>query len=243
MNNEPDADIYDPKFVKEVFDRCSTGYRYWSQIASFGFVFLWRRQCIDHLPNTCFRGAVGFDLMAGTGEAWPYLLRRKPAIAAITAIDISSEINRRAVDRLHRTRVDKIKLIEADVLSCALPPESADFVISTFGLKTFNKSQQMKFAATLARTLKSGGTFSLIEASDPEGWVFHGLYRFYLGRVLPLVERTVLRGAQDFSMIGTYTRNFGSCKFVADCLASEGLEVEFKSYFFGCATGVIGRKL
>ena len=30
-------DIYDPLFVKGVFDRTSAAYRYWSQIASFGF--------------------------------------------------------------------------------------------------------------------------------------------------------------------------------------------------------------
>ena len=66
-------DIYDPLFVKGVFDRCSAAYRYWSQIASFGFVFLWRRQCVDHMPAILPDGATGLDLMAGTGEAWPYL--------------------------------------------------------------------------------------------------------------------------------------------------------------------------
>jgi ubiquinone/menaquinone biosynthesis C-methylase UbiE len=235
-------DIYDPRFVKDVFDRCSAGYRYWSQIASFGFIHLWRRRCVDHMPMMVQDGATGLDLMAGTGEAWPYLLRRLPTIASITAVDISSEMNRRALDRLHRTRVDKIKLIEADVLKNALTAQSADFVISTFGLKTFNQAQQRELAKELARVLKCGGVFSLIEASDPKGWVLHGLYRFYLSRVLPLVEKTVLKGAQDFSMIGIYVRNFGNCRFIAQCLVDEGLEVEFKAFFFGCATGVVGRK-
>jgi ubiquinone/menaquinone biosynthesis C-methylase UbiE len=242
MKSEPTTDIYDPRYVKDVFDRCSTGYRYWSQIASFGFIFLWRRQCINHLPKIASDASVGFDLMAGTGEAWPYLLRQRPTIAAITAVDISSEMNRRAVDRLHQSRASKIKLVEADVLGGMLQPETADFVISTFGLKTFNQEQQRQFAKELAKVLRRGGTFSLIEASDPKGWVFHSLYRFYLGRVLPLVEKSVLRGAQDFSMIGVYARNFGDCRFVANCLTAEGLEVEFKTYFFGCATGVVGRK-
>jgi len=44
MEKECVQDIYNPHFVKGVFDRCSAGYRYWSQIASFGFIFLWRRQ-------------------------------------------------------------------------------------------------------------------------------------------------------------------------------------------------------
>ena len=235
-------DIYDPLFVKDVFDRCSASYRYWSQIASFGFVFLWRRQCVDNMPTMPRDGAVGLDLMAGTGEAWPYLLRRRANIASVTAVDISSEMIRRAIDRLHRSRVDKIKPIEVDVLKNALAAESADFVISTFGLKTFNQGQQRHLAKELARVLRRGGVFSLIEASDPKGWALHGLYRFYLCRVLPLVEKIVLNGAQDFSMIGVYTRNFGDCCFMAQCLADEGLDVEFKVFFFGCATGVVGRK-
>lgn len=235
-------DIYDPRFVKGVFDRCSSGYRYWSQVASLGFVLLWRRQCVDHMPAMPRDGAMGLDLMAGTGEAWSYLLRRRPGIASITAVDISSEMTRRALARLHRTRIDSIKLVEADILHSNLTPESADFVISTFGLKTFNHGQQRHLAKEVARVLKPRGVFSLIEASDPKGWALHGLYRFYLGRVLPLVEKTVLKGAQDFSMIGIYTRNFGDCRFFAQCLADEGLDVEFKVHFFGCATGVVGRK-
>src|SRR5262245_3891275 len=131
METERIEDIYDPLFVKGVFDRASAAYRYWSQIASFGFVFVWRRQCIDGMPTIPFDKAVGLDLMAGTGEAWPYLLRRRANVASITAVDISTEMIKRAVDRLHRSRIDRIKLIEVDVLKNTLPAESADFAIST----------------------------------------------------------------------------------------------------------------
>jgi ubiquinone/menaquinone biosynthesis C-methylase UbiE len=65
METEGTPDIYDPLFVKGVFDRASVAYRYWSQIASFGFIFLWRRQCVDHMPTIPFDGAIGLDLMAG----------------------------------------------------------------------------------------------------------------------------------------------------------------------------------
>ncbi len=242
MDSERAQDIYDPAFVRAVFDRCSASYRYWSQIASFGFVFLWRRQCIDRLPGPLPDGAAGMDLMAGTGEAWPYLLRRRAGIRSIIAVDISSSMIRRAVARLHRSRVDKIEVVEANILASTLPAELADFIISTFGLKTFNESQQRRLAHELARLLKRGGAFSLIEASDPKGWLLHSLYRFYLDRVLPLIERTVLRGAQDFAMLGVYTRHFGDCSFFARCLAEEGLEVQLEVFFFGCATGVVGRK-
>jgi ubiquinone/menaquinone biosynthesis C-methylase UbiE len=235
-------DIYSPVYVKDLFDRCSGAYRIWSQIASFGFVMMWRRQCINNMPQILTRGSEGFDLMAGTGEAWPYLLRRNPDVLSITAVDISTEMNRLAVERLHKPRKAKIKLLEADVLNAELPADAADFVISTFGMKTLNQEQQARFASELARVLKPGGVFSIIEASDPKQWRFHGLYRFYLGKMLPMIEALFLRGAKDFSMISIYTKNFGDCRHLASEIAAIGLEVEYKSYFFGYATGVVGRK-
>ena len=67
-------------------------------------------------------------------------------------------------------------------------------------------------------------------------------YLFHLKTVLPMIERTLLRGAQDFAMIGTYTTHFGDASGLADMLRAEGLDMEFRKYFFGCATGVCGRK-
>jgi demethylmenaquinone methyltransferase/2-methoxy-6-polyprenyl-1,4-benzoquinol methylase len=60
--------------------------------------------------------------------------------------------------------------------------------------------------------------------------------------ILPLIERLLLRGAQDFAMIGTYTANFSDASGLAAMLRAQGLEVRFIRYFFGCATGVAGRK-
>jgi ubiquinone/menaquinone biosynthesis C-methylase UbiE len=192
------GDIYDPQFVKAVFDRCSDRYITFSLICSFGFTERWRQQCVAAIPAP------------GAGGA----------------------------HRAHR-----IEFIEDDVLASDLPDESADFVISTFGRKTFNPEQHARLAALIARVLKPGGVFSMIEASDPKGWWLRPLYLLHLKTVLPLVERILLRGAQDFAMIGTYSTNFGSAAEIAATLRSHGLEVKFSKYFFGCATGVSGRKV
>ena len=181
-------------------------------------------------------------MMAGTGEVWPLLLRRFPGIVEITAIDISSEMHRQAMERLHRSRTNKIVHHEGDALQSGFPDASADFVISTFGMKTLNRAQHRRFAIETARILKPGGVFALIEASDPKGWTFRPLYRLYLDRVLPLIERVFLRGAQDFALIGVYTRSFGDCSALSEDLRAAGLEVTYHRYFFGCATGVAGRK-
>ncbi|RYG93148.1 methyltransferase domain-containing protein [Loktanella sp. IMCC34160] len=235
-------DIYDPKFVADLFDRCSSNYRRWSAISSFGFIAIWRHQCVARLRGAKTSGAAVVDLMAGTGEVWPHLLRRFPDLAQITAIDISHRMHLEALQKLHGKYADRISHFEADALQTDLPSEQADLVVSTFGLKTFNRDQQAVLAAQIARILKPGGRFSLIEASDPKGWALRPLYRFYLDRVLPQVERFFLNGAHDFSMIGDYTRNFGNCLHMADALRQAGLEVEYKTHFFGCATSVAGFK-
>jgi ubiquinone/menaquinone biosynthesis C-methylase UbiE len=129
------------------------------------------------------------------------------------------------------------------VLASALPDASADFIISTFGLKTFDAEQHARLAELVARVLKPGGSFAMIEASDPKGWWLRPLYLFHLKTALPLVERILLRGAQDFAMIGTYSTNFGDAAAFGGMLREAGLDVTFRRHFFGCATSVSGRKV
>lgn len=239
---DPQDSIYDPAFVKAVFDRCSGRYIAFSYLCSLGFTERWRRQCVDLLDLPVSGPLSGYDLMAGTGEAWPHLLRTGADIQSIVAVDISPGMHQRALARLHRHRAHKITFVEDDVLQSTLPAASADFVISTFGLKTFNAQQHERLAELVARVLKPGGRFSMIEASDPRGWPFRPLYLFHLKHVLPLVERVLLRGAQDFSMIGTYSTRFGDASKFADQLTARGLNVTFTKLFFGCATAVSGSK-
>lgn len=236
------SDIYDPGFVKGLFDRCSGKYIAFSFACSFGFTERWRRQCVELLSLPDAPGLTGYDLMAGTGEIWPHLIRTRPDIGTITAIDISSGMHKRALDRLHTHRAHKISFIEDDVLNSSLPDESADFVVSTFGLKTFNPDQHRRLAALIARILKPGGRFALIEASDPQGWALRPLYLFHLKRVLPMVEKVFLQGAQDFSMIGQYSTNFGSAAQFTDFLQGEGLDARMAKLFYGCATAAYGTK-
>ena len=237
----PVADIYDPAYVKAVFDRCSGKYIAFSYICSMGFTERWRRQCVAAL-GLGPEARAGYDLMAGTGEVWPHLLAANPEIEAITAVDISSGMHRLAMERLHTIRSQRIDFIEDDVLQSGLPDNSADFVVSTFGLKTFNPEQQERLAVLTARVLKPGGRFAFIEASDPRGWWLRGLYLLHLKVVLPMVERLLLRGAQDFAMIGTYSTNFGDARSFTAMLNKQGLKAEFRKVFFGCATIACGSK-
>jgi demethylmenaquinone methyltransferase/2-methoxy-6-polyprenyl-1,4-benzoquinol methylase len=234
-------DIHDPAYVAGVFDRCASSYRKWSSVASFGFVARWRRKCVAALPGTGEPQTV-VDLMAGTGEIWSDVLRRFPNTEKIVAIDISHQMHLHAMDRLHQNKMGQIEHVEDDFLDNSLPSNSAQLIVSSFGLKTLSLDQQRVFAKELARILKPGGHFSLVEATDPTGWRLRPLYRFYLDNVLPQIEKLFLKGAQDFSMLGVYTKTFKSADDIGGFLREQGLEVTVEKLFFGCAGRVSGKR-
>lgn len=222
-----------------MFDRMSKTYGVANYITSFGFTERWRRQCLEDLPPVP-ANAQGYDLMSGMGEAWEHILKQVPQ-GKITAIDLSSSMHKKAEEK-SKALGAAITAQQADILNNDLPDSSAQFVVSTFGLKTFKEGQLRQLAQEVARILQKGGVFSFIEISSPKGWLLKPFYLFYLKIVIPLIGRLFLGNARDYRMLGQYCQAFGDCQAFQKNLESEGLEVHFKKYFFGCATGVYGRK-
>ncbi len=234
------ADIYDPQFVKGMFDRMSKTYGLTNYIASFGFTDRWRRQCINDLPFI-EPDAVGFDMMSGMGESWGEIQKRIGANGQITALDISDEMNRKGKKHLKRFKLKNIKQRKLNVLQNDIPSISADFIVSTFGIKTFNLGQQKIFAKEINRILKPGGVFALIEISEPNSIVLKWSFMFYIKMIIPLIGR-LLGNLEGYQMLGKYCEEFKSLRIFHGYLREEGLNATFKNYFGGCATGVYGTK-
>ncbi len=89
----------------------------------------------------------------------------------LCAPDISARLHAGVVAHLNKNTPDRITHIAANALNPGLPKDRADMVVSTFGLKTFNRDRQTRQAQQIAHCLKPpGGHFALIEASDPKKW-------------------------------------------------------------------------
>jgi len=240
--NMTNKDIHDSEYVRDLFDRVSNTYGYTNYLASFGFTERWRKQCISKLsdlkPN-----ASGYDLMCGRGETWANLFSQNPSIMNLTGLDISPEMIKGSQLQLDKLNPRSIELMEVDVFKNEIPDESADFVISTFGIKTFTQEQQKFLAAEVNRILKPGGKFSFVEVSHPKGWVFSWLYMFYLKKLMPVIEKLFLGYSYGYSAIGIYVTEFVDSKKFYTHLEAQGLQVEYHKLFFGCASGVSGKKL
>lgn len=137
---------------------------------------------------------------------------------------------------------NQYRVIEADALACPLGDASVDRVFSSFGLKTFNGQQLSVLASEVARILRPGGRFSFLEISVPPNNLLRMPYMFYLNRVVPMLGRLLLGNPDNYRLLGRYTSAFDSCEDAGKRFSERGLSVELKSYFAGCATGIVGFK-
>lgn len=233
-------DIYDPTFVGRLFDEMARTYGFVNLIASFGFAHRWRRQCVRSIRIA--PGSSVLDLMSGMGELCPDLLRRIGPVGQLQTIDISPVMCAKARERLHVQDPSRLKIIQGDALHCPLPDESVDYVVCSFGLKTFNRQQIEQLAMEVYRVLRPGGQFAFLEISVPTKRLLRWPYMLYLRQVIPVIGRFALGNPDNYRLLGVYTTAFQDCQQAAECFQAAQLQVEYQSYFFGCATGLTGMK-
>ncbi|MBP9162914.1 MAG: class I SAM-dependent methyltransferase, partial [Leptospiraceae bacterium] len=169
--------IYNPEFVKGLFNRMSSSYERMNYITSFGFSIRWRRQFLDSIPSTEEKVEI-MDLLTGMGENWESV-RRKFQNANVSALDFSEEMIKSAELKNKKHFNRNILVLQEDILQNTLPSNHYDIVICAFGLKTFNPEQLKTLAIETNRILKPGGKFSFVEVSKPESFILKFFYGFY----------------------------------------------------------------
>lgn len=239
-SGEYDNEIYDPSFVQQLFDEMARTYGLVNLISSFGFCRIWRRQCIRQIEIP--QGCNAVDLMTGMGELCPDLAGRVGSDGNILAVDISPVMCKKARRYEAGQLPCHIEVIEADALCSDLPSDHADVVVSSFGLKTFSTPQLYKLAEEVQRILKPNGLFSFVEISVPPSRWLRGPYMFYLENIIPMIGRLFMGNPENYRMLNVYTEAFSNCQSAATAFRAAGLETSVRRFFFGCATGLVGRK-
>lgn len=237
-----DAPSYNEAEIAALFDRMGPSYDLINRVASFGFCELWRAQCVSNFP--LHAGAVVIDLMAGSGECWPYIQRKIRPSGRILSVDFSPVMCGRQRQRNARYGLGAapVEILCENALSLALPEAGADYVVSAFGLKTFDTARLHQLAAETFRLLKPGGSCSFLEISVPPAPALQWPYLFYIDAIVPAIGRMLLGDIECYRMLGSYTKAFVSCSAAVEAFRSVGFSVQTKSHFFGCATSLIGKK-
>ncbi len=232
--------IYNPEYVKELFNRMSGSYERMNYITSFGFSIRWRRQFLEPFQSTTNKIEI-IDLLTGMGETWGAVKNKFPN-AKLTALDFSTEMLKNAKAKSEKHFDNDVLLLQQDILNSDLPGNYYDIVICAFGLKTFDEEQLQALATETKRILKTGGQFSFVEVSKPANKILKQLYSFYLGQVIPVLGKLLLANPAEYKMLWRYTNKFDNAKRAAQIFNDLGLATNNNSYFYGCSTGFSGYK-
>lgn len=234
-------DIYQPIFVQNLFDKMSISYERMNYITSFGFSLRWRRQFIRMFEKSSEPVKI-IDLLTGMGETWKPIKKKFPK-AHFSALDFSQGMLTYAKHKNEHSFNNEITVLQQDVLQSKLGDNEYDFVTCAFGLKTFNLQQIEQLAQEVKRILKVGGQCSFIEVSTPRNGILKALYGLHLGKIVPFMGRILLGNPVEYRMLWKYTQKFNNVNPVIEIFKSTGLVVTPMSYFYGCATGFVGKKL
>ena len=235
-------EIYEPKFVEKLFDKMSRSYSKVNYVTSFGFSERWRRQCVEEIEIE--NGKVVIDLMTGMGECWKHILKKcNNNESKLISLDFSTEMINRAEKNKKKFNNYNIEILKENVFENSIKNKTADYVISGFGLKTFNDEQLEKLATEIDRILKPNGKFSLVDVSVPKSSILKPFYLFYLKNIIPIMGKLFLGSPETYKMLGIYTQEFINSKNVEKIFSKFNFEVEYVEYFYGCASGIKGRKV
>lgn len=232
-------EIYSFEYLKTLFNEMASSYDRVNYITSFGFSWRFRRQFIERAGLA--PGQAVCDLMCGRGECWRFIVDRI-GDGSLVAIDLSPGMLEGARTRLRHYAHKRIDVIEGNALATGLAEGTIDRVLIAFGLKTLAPEFREGLAEELFRVLRPGGRVSLIEMSEPKGWVLRPLFMWYLKRAVPIVGRILLGNPRNYSMLGIYTERFQGCAPVVEVMRRAGFDAELVSYFHGCATGIVAQK-
>jgi demethylmenaquinone methyltransferase/2-methoxy-6-polyprenyl-1,4-benzoquinol methylase len=237
-------DIYDAGFVERLFDEMSGTYERVNYLSSFGFSRRWREQFVGEAfvgEASIGSGMTVCDLMCGVGECWEAIYAHLGG-SRLVALDFSGGMLRLAERRRAKSPDFDVTLRREDALASSLGDGYADRIVCGFGVKTLSDEQREVFASEVARLLRPGGSFSLVEVSVPRGWWLRVPYMLYLKYIIPIIGWVLLGNPENYRMLGVYTERFGNCRRMRDALVRNGLHATYHEYFFGCASGVSGSK-
>ncbi len=215
-------------FVEALFDRIAPKYDLVNRVMTFGLDQRWRSRVIDALMVDSARRVL--DLATGTGDflkAW----ERRGVFAV--GVDLAY--------RMMQNLSETYRVVQAQ--GEALPFASASFDAVSSGFAVRNFADLDAVFSEVARVLRPGGLFGVVEVAVPEAPLVKQLHGMYFNRIVPTLGGMISGDRQAYRYLPSSVAYLPDPKGMVKIFVKSGfLPPQRFSVGFGAAQVLIARR-
>ncbi|MCX8195932.1 MAG: ubiquinone/menaquinone biosynthesis methyltransferase [Acidilobaceae archaeon] len=213
-------------YVRDIFARISWRYDLMNVVMSWGMDQAWRRK----LVNKCMlrEGSMALDVCTGTAMVAKELGRAVGKGGKVIGVDFSPEMLAMA----RAPRDGSLALVRGDALNLPFSDSLFDCVTAAYCIRNLKDKRQA--AREIARVLKPGGRFAMLDLELPKNPLIRELYRFYLHKVIPVLGWLIVGYADAYEHMAWSLEIFPNREERKKILGEFGLkEVDYEPLIFG----------
>src|SRR5213080_993809 len=228
--------------IRSMFNNIAPSYDLLNHLLSCNVDHYWRWRTTRLVPPTG-NGPI-LDLCTGTGDLALAYDRAAGGRVPIIGADFCHPMLQRAEIKVRQRRRERhIRFLEADAQRLPFPDDHFQITTVAFGLR--NVADTDRGLAEMVRVTRPGGRVAILEFSQPRGWLFGRLYRFYFRHILPRIGQAISRSKDNaYRYLPASVLEFPDGEALAERLRRHGLiDVRWHPFTFGIATLYIGTKI
>jgi len=181
-----------------MFDAIAARYDFLNHLLSAGIDRRWRRRAIRSLALQ--GGERVLDVCTGTADLAIAARTSRPAAARVVGIDFAGAMLRVGEAKLRSRGLEStVALVRGDAASMPVAGASVDALTIAFGIR--NVEDVSAACREMARVLKPGGRFAILEFGIPTIAGLRRAYLWYFRSVLPRIGALVSRDAGAYEYL------------------------------------------
>lgn len=231
-----------PETIRKMFNSIARDYDRANAVLSFQMHRLWNRSLVKEAiekssPQTLL------DLCCGTGAIAFDYLKKADKPTKVYLLDFSEEMLLYAKQRASKEPFQShaIDYLQADAQEIPLPSESVDCVTIAYGIR--NVASPRRCIDDVYRVLQPGGTFGILELTQPKNKMLRLGHDLYLKTILPIVGKMLTNNKEAYQYLCNSIHAFIQPSALVTLIKTAGFrEINSHPLLGGTATLFIARK-